>query len=245
MKVTYIAHSGFMIELENTVLLFDYYKGTIPEIEKEKTIYVFISHRHPDHFNPVIFKLLENYENVYYFLSNDIKIGDSYLQKNKIPITIKERVTMVGKNDAFIFDRKNVDSQVLYIKTLKSTDEGIAFAVRCEEKYIYHAGDLNWWHWNGETKAYNRNMEVNYKKEIAYISKEHFDIACIPLDPRLEDAYDWGIKYFMEEVDAAHIFPMHLWDDYACIQTLKESCNPKEQEKIISITKEGETFCIS
>lgn len=245
MKITYIAHSGFMIELNNTILIFDYYKGTIPNIEKDKTIYVFASHKHADHFNPGVLKLSDNLKNVYYFLSNDIRIGDSYLQKNKIPLTIKEHIIMIGKNETFIFDRRDVNLPKLYIQTLKSTDEGVAFIVQCEGKHIYHAGDLNWWHWNGETKAYNRNMEVNYKREISHISKEHFDIAFIPLDPRLENAYDWGMKHFMKEVKADYIFPMHLWEEYAWIQKLKESCMQEEQEKVISITEEGENFYIN
>ncbi len=244
MKITYISHSGFMMELDDTVLLFDYYKGKIPEIEKEKPIYVFASHRHPDHFNPFIFDLFSCGRNIHYFLSSDIKIENSYLQKYKIPITIKEHVTIVGKNDTIRFENKNSNMQAIEIRTLKSTDEGVAFSVCCGGKRIYHAGDLNWWHWNGETKAYNRNMEVNYKKEIDLLSKQHFDIACIPLDPRLENAYDWGIKYFMKNVDVEYVFPMHLWDDYVCIQKLIEGLDQIEREKIINITKEGESFCI-
>ncbi len=33
------------------------------------------------------------------------------------------------------------------IRTLRSTDEGVAFVVHYAGKTIYHAGDLNWWHW--------------------------------------------------------------------------------------------------
>ena len=57
MKITFIEHSGFMVEMERTVLLFDYYQGEIPAFDKEKTLYVFVSHSHADHYNPVIWKL--------------------------------------------------------------------------------------------------------------------------------------------------------------------------------------------
>ena len=33
----------------------------------------------------------------------------------------------------------------LLIRTLHSTDFGVAFLVRFHGKWIYHAGDLNWW----------------------------------------------------------------------------------------------------
>ena len=72
MKITYIAHSGFLVELVETAFLFDYYEGTIPEIGKEKALFIFSSHRHPDHFNPEIFKLAEGRKNVTYVLSYDI-----------------------------------------------------------------------------------------------------------------------------------------------------------------------------
>ena len=28
---------------------------------------------------------------------------------------------------------------------------------------VYHGGDLNWWHWESEGKAYCNNMAVHYK----------------------------------------------------------------------------------
>ena len=59
MKITFIEHSGFMVEMEHTVLLFDYYHGKIPTFDKNKTLYVFVSHSHADHYNPVIWELKE------------------------------------------------------------------------------------------------------------------------------------------------------------------------------------------
>ena len=32
MKITFIEHSGFVLEMENIVLIFDYYKGEIPPL---------------------------------------------------------------------------------------------------------------------------------------------------------------------------------------------------------------------
>ena len=66
MKITYIAHSGFLAELEDTLLLFDYYQGDLPELPDGKMLCVFASHRHPDHFNPEVFHLAEERENVYF-----------------------------------------------------------------------------------------------------------------------------------------------------------------------------------
>ena len=32
-KVTYLDHSGFLVELEDAYFLFDYYKGRLPQID--------------------------------------------------------------------------------------------------------------------------------------------------------------------------------------------------------------------
>ena len=55
MKITYIHHSSFSVELDNTILLFDYFKGNLPSFDKNKKLYVFSSHSHHDHFDESIF----------------------------------------------------------------------------------------------------------------------------------------------------------------------------------------------
>ena len=39
LKITYIHHSSFSVELENAVILFDYFKGTLPEFPAGKPRY--------------------------------------------------------------------------------------------------------------------------------------------------------------------------------------------------------------
>ena len=46
MQVTYIYNSGFLVELDKHILLFDYYQGTIPPLNQNKPLYVFVSHFH-------------------------------------------------------------------------------------------------------------------------------------------------------------------------------------------------------
>lgn len=45
MKVTYIHHSCFVVEIEDCIFVFDYYKGELPEFDKNKRIFFFVSHR--------------------------------------------------------------------------------------------------------------------------------------------------------------------------------------------------------
>lgn len=60
MKITYINHSGFLVEIENCYYVFDYYKGEMPRLDNSKEVVVFCSHFHQDHFNPKIFEILDD-----------------------------------------------------------------------------------------------------------------------------------------------------------------------------------------
>lgn len=61
-RVTYIYHSGFCVETESSYYIFDYYKGELPALNRQKSVYVFSSHFHEDHYNPKVFGLLKEQE---------------------------------------------------------------------------------------------------------------------------------------------------------------------------------------
>lgn len=229
MLITYIHHSCFSIETEESVFLFDYYKGNIPNFAKEKPIYAFSSHSHQDHFNLTVFELSEKYPDVTYILSKDIKLKD-LAQENYNIITI-------GKNEAITLN----DS--VKIETLRSTDEGVAFLVSQNEKTLYHAGDLNWWVWKDDTTSEYNNMTKNYKDEINKLINRKIDIAFLPLDPRQEELYHLGFDYFMQNTNTSLAFPMHFWLDYSIIEKFKNSEEASVyKDKIITISLEGQTF---
>lgn len=60
MKVIFVHHSCFVVEMEDVVLIFDYFEGNrvtgytftgvLPVFDKDKSIYFFASHKHQDHF---------------------------------------------------------------------------------------------------------------------------------------------------------------------------------------------------
>lgn len=211
MKISYLGHSGFLIETEYAYYLFDYIRGLLPMFSPDKPLYVFVSHSHEDHFskNILLDKRLANVTN--FIFSNDIRRKIKNQMKN-FSDTLISKIIFI-KADCML-DLKHCE-----IQTLKSTDIGVAYVIKEKTSgyTFYHAGDLNWWHWNGEPKSWNRNMEINYKREIDKIKDYTFDVAFVPLDPRLEDAYYLGMNYFLENVNVKHVFPMHFWKDYNII----------------------------
>ena len=106
----------------------------------------------------------------------------------------------------------------IQLETLLSNDSGVAFILKTKEGSIYHAGDLNDWYWEGEPEEDNRRLREIYHREIGRIKGRHFDLAFVPLDPRLEAHYADGILYFLENVDCDAIFPMHYWGEPDVIQ---------------------------
>lgn len=55
MRVTYLHHSAFWVELAQSCWLFDAYERPQITLPADKPVYVCASHSHPDHFNAEIF----------------------------------------------------------------------------------------------------------------------------------------------------------------------------------------------
>ena len=156
MTVTYIGHSGFLLETEDAYFLFDYFKGTIPELKNNKSIIVFSSHRHHDHFNPEIFELIKIYPDIRYVLSYDIPLKRHLKKYENQGIDLAKNILITKKNIETMLKLPN--GKDLKISTFRSTDEGVAFLLEYDNKVYYHAGDLNCWYWKEEPKSYRNNM---------------------------------------------------------------------------------------
>ncbi len=236
MKVTYLYHSGFAVELQKHVLIFDYIQGKLPVWDQDKTILFFASHKHQDHFVLQIFDYFSQYKNIHYFLGPDIRLNENYLKRRGVEEAVLSAITRVGK-------RTVVRREDVSVETLRSTDEGVAFVVSAEGQTIYHAGDLNWWHWEGEEPAWNARMKQDYQEEIERISGRHFDAAFVPLDPRLGESFHLGLKLFLEQTRADAVFPMHMWEDYAVIpRFLACETGRKYAGQVREITAAGQEF---
>ena len=75
MRVTFLGHSGFFLELPEADLLFDYYKGELPSPDPERPLFVFVSHAHADHFTRKIFSLADKTERIRFILSDDQELS--------------------------------------------------------------------------------------------------------------------------------------------------------------------------
>lgn len=224
MNITYIDHSGFLIETAACYYLFDYYKGILPALSPEKPILVFASHGHSDHYNPEIFHILRDIgmKQITAVLSKDIP---AVKYPDGIPVT---KVT---------FHQTYELPCNTTVKTLHSTDAGVAFLVICPEGTLYHAGDLHDWVWEGEPEQENKQMTGSYRHEIDLLSGilegGTLDSAFLPLDPRQEKDYAHGILYFLKKIKVRTVYPMHYWGQPEIIGKFLGEY-PEHKELIIS-----------
>lgn len=203
MEITYFYNSGFAVKIGETLLVFDYYVDSekkLPElISRAQQVYFFASHWHGDHFSPKIFTWEK--EASQYILSSDIK--------EYVPDTDAEIVWMEPYQQHTIGN--------MTVRTFGSTDEGVSFAVSIGGKTIFHAGDLNWWHWKGDTDENNAEAKRMFFEEIAHLEGENFDVVFFPVDARLEECRTWGIRELCKRITTPQVVAMHIhqlaWTD--------------------------------
>ena len=227
-KIDYLGHSGFFVENESSMLLFDYYYGDLSFLEEkleEKPLFVFSSHAHGDHFNPEIFTIVNKHKKTSYHLSFDIK------GKPTVPNNLNIQYLDV--------DRTYEIEDLGIVKTLQSTDEGVAFLIKTSDETLFYAGDLHWWDWPGEDPEWLAEQESVFKREIGKIKNESIDIAFAVLDSRLEDNYAKGMTHILSELHPRYVLPMHFWDDRSVVERFKERSEKKGLDTIIlDTTKE-------
>jgi L-ascorbate metabolism protein UlaG (beta-lactamase superfamily) len=203
MKLTYIFHSGFVVEGERFTLIMDYFRDTADDFVQTHLatfpgrVYVLASHWHPDHFNPEILKWKQQRPDIRYLFSKDI------LRKRLVQPA--DAVFLV-KGDAW-------EDDVVRVRAFGSTDVGVSFLIEAEGKRIFHAGDLNNWHWNEEsTPAEVKAGERRFLKEVAFLTQatDRLDVAMFPVDARLGKDYMLGAEQFVDRVPVGLFSPMHF-----------------------------------
>ena len=114
LRVTYVWHSCFVVELDKSILVFDYFpkeavetvhfEGKMPELDANKHIYVFASHSHKDHFSLEVLRWREKYPQISYIFSKDIRLGRAYLLRNGLDPEIKKQIDAKHKASRFKFE---------------------------------------------------------------------------------------------------------------------------------------------
>ena len=226
-KVTYVHQSSFLVETGSASLLFDFAGGIMPIFSEGKEIYVIVTHDHAEHYSKAIFSLADQYPNVRYLLSSDVPLED-------VPELVQEKTVFLAPNTTW-------KDSCVQVETYGANDEGIALWCHVDGVDIYHSGDLNTWFWGKGHE--DPEAEKAYYAVLDKLAGHCFDIAFIPVDPRLGDDYYRGLDDFMKKADARHIYPMHFWYDYSIIEKVKAlPCTEAYRDRIANIVSEDDFF---
>ena len=210
MTLDYIYHSGFAIEMEGVTIIIDYYKdssetehnrGIVHDylLQRPGKLYVLATHFHPDHFNREILTWKEQRPDIQYIFSKDI------LKSHR-----------AKAEDAFYIKKgETYEDDTIRIDAFGSTDVGSSLLLHLQDWSIFHAGDLNNWHWKDESTPQEvAEAEGNYLKELDIIAKETsvMDLVMFPVDPRLGTDFMRGAQQFIDRIKTSVFVPMHFWE---------------------------------
>ena len=236
MKITYIYHSGFIVENEKSAVIIDYYKDSANEAvcrllkSFPGKLYVLSSHWHPDHFNKEILKWKDIRPDIQYIFSKDI---------------LKKK--LVSQDDGiFMVKGEMWQDDNIHIKAFGSTDVGVSFLIEAEGKTFFHAGDLNNWHWDEEsTPEEIQSSERHFLKEIKaiYNDTHNIDVVMFPVDCKLGKNYMRGAEQFVDLIRVGTFIPMHFGETYNEANAFNNYAK-KSGCLFIELTETGECFTI-
>lgn len=240
MKLTYIFHSGFVLETERCVLVFDYWMDPAGVMAGfmgiQKPVYVFSSHFHEDHFTKEIFKWKERIPCITYILSKDI---------------LKRRRASREDADVWMAKGSTWEDENLRVIATGSNDSGVSWIVEVDGKRIFHAGDLcNWYarflseeevpervysdefgeinpvaeekRFLGELKDIHKVVTKREQNQLVLNSAEceqarpkvkgtgAFDLVMFPVDGRIGNGYTLGGRQFIDRFEVGMFVPMHF-----------------------------------
>lgn len=206
MEIVYLYHSAVAVKIGGGLLVFDYFRhkpgggieeGYIGENELAAAarVYVFVSHPHSDHFNRCVFDWEKTNPRTAYVLDADVPDAPGGAVK-------------LSRGEAWSDD-------FLRVRAYGSTDIGVSYHVQCGGTSLFHAGDLNCWHWQDDgDERYARVMRTYFDREMRFIRHgvAHIDCAFFPVDRRMGGGYEEGPDRFIEIMKPRVFVPIHFVD---------------------------------
>lgn len=202
--VSYFYQSAFTVSLHRTLLVFSYRQTGLPQLEEAQylsekdfqgfnNILVCAPNASAAHLDPAVFNWKPSYPITYLLPQEAAKSA---------PRTANVRICREG--DSFTVGHCE-------IQVFGSTDKGVSYLVKAEDISVFHAGDLNLWHWREEnTLREIAKAEEAFYEKVATLPKDQIDISFFPLDPNLGGFYDAGANHFIMAVRPRVFFPMHF-----------------------------------
>ena len=214
-RVTYLEHSGFSVRTEGRQLLFDYIGGPFARDPAVPTI-ALASHVHTDHYTPGIRAL------------SDVCVLGEGIEPLAGAFTMRP-------GDA-------LEAGGAQIRAFGSTDCGVSFLVACDGLTIFHAGDLNFWHWRQEsTPDEVAEAKSAFDSVLDALSGLPVDLAFFPVDDRMGPGHDEGAEMYLARIRPKALIPMHWWGKKEVALAFARK-HADDETRVIALTEPGQSI---
>jgi len=201
--IWYLGHAGWAVKTRDNLLIFDYWESTAPQSTRslsngyvdpaeiaDQNVYVFVSHDHGDHYDPMILEWLKVIPNITYVFGWELAADSSYV------CLAEPRET------------RRLDG--LEVATINHAFDGIpevAFLVTVDSLVFYHSGDHGTWS-DPPNNVFADNIDY-----LAGLGKQ-IDVAFIStFGQRGGGIINAGDRYGIERLSPKVMFPMHHGDN--------------------------------
>ena len=229
-SVRYHHHSGFSVQVDSTLLVFDYWEGenkelptvarlTADSFKAFSQVFVFVTHAHPDHLDQTIYTWMEG---------NPV----TYVVASDTPIGIRGKRLAAG--DSLLL------APGVRVTAYGSTDMGVSYLVDIGGLRIFHAGDLNLWHWREESTLREiEAAEKAFEEAVKPLIGQRIDLCMFPVDPRMGAMFDAGANYFILSVKPRLLLPMH-WQGRSEVAVDFARRARNKTTEVVAMTRPGE-----
>ena len=199
--VTFFYQSGFTAAVGKTLLIFSYWQEHVPQelrlndkdLRGFNNIIVFVPRASIEHNDPAVWQISRGFPITYVAAS---EAGPSVKDQTGVRL-VRQGESLKVSN--------------VQITAYGSTDAGVSFMVKVAGIHIFHAGDLNLWHWREQnTLREITRSEEEFYRVVSSINEDRIDICMFPVDPNLGGFYDAGANHFIMAKKPRLFFPMHF-----------------------------------
>ena len=199
--VTFFYQSGFTAAVGKTLLIFSYWQERVPQelrlndkdLRGFNNIIVFVPRASIEHNDPAVWQISRGFP-------------ITYVAAGEAGPSVKDQtgVRLVRQGESLKVSN-------VQITAYGSTDAGVSFMVKVSGIHIFHAGDLNLWHWREQnTLREITRSEEEFYRVVSSINEDRIDICMFPVDPNLGGFYDAGANHFIMAKKPRLFFPMHF-----------------------------------
>lgn len=240
--VSYLGHAGWVVRLGDALLVFDYQEvlgmedvtadtprnlesGFInPEEISDLDVFVFVTHAHGDHYDPVIFEWQGEIESLTYFIGWDEQ-PESHCER--FILADADCHSMGGP-------RARAEVHGIQVYTIDSDHNDIpevAYLVRYGDWIVYHNGDYM----------------ADHVDDYAYLKtvSDHIDLAFVSGLPGKEWPHLSRAVHLAREFDVPVLFPMHFRDNAMCEEFVAEVVAEGVIAEIKCPTSQGQRFVVA